>query len=193
MSEKLIITKPIIVEGKYDKIKLDSICTAQVITTKGFGVFKSNETKDFLKRVAEKTEIIVLCDSDGAGRVIRNHIKSFLPAEKLIHLYIPDIEGKEKRKIAPSKAGTLGVEGINAEILRKLLLPYAQDSSYIPESAGITKLDLYNDGLLGGTNSHEKRLALQKKLKLPKELSSSAFLDALNLICSYNEYKELVK
>lgn len=193
MSEKLIINKPIIVEGKYDKIKLDSIVSARIITTKGFGVFKSGETKSFLRKVCEETQIIVLCDSDGAGRVIRNHLKSFLPPEKLIHLYIPDIIGKEKRKIAPSKAGTLGVEGIDAEILRELLRPYADNSDSCPQTGGITKLDLYNDGLLGGNNSAEKRLALQKKLDLPKELSSSALLDCLNLICSYEEYKELVK
>lgn len=193
MSEKLIITRPIIVEGKYDKIKLDSICNATVITTKGFGVFKSEETKSFLRKVAESTEIIVLCDSDGAGRVIRNHLKSFLPPEKLIHLYIPDIEGKEKRKTAPSKAGTLGVEGIDADILRQLLRPYSEDQQTKPGKGGITKADLFNDGLLGKENSAQKRLELQKKLNLPKELSSAALLDAINLICSYDEYKELVK
>ena len=193
MTEKLIINKPIIVEGKYDKIKLDSIADATVITTKGFGVFKSEETKNFLRRVTKDTEIIVLCDSDGAGRVIRNHLKSILPPEKLIHLYIPDVVGKEKRKAAPSKAGTLGVEGIDADILRDLLRPYAADSTENVKKGGITKADLFADGLLGGPNSAEKRLQLQKKLNLPKELSSTALLDALNLICNYDEYKELLK
>ncbi|MBE6686916.1 MAG: DUF4093 domain-containing protein [Ruminococcaceae bacterium] len=192
MTEKLIINKPVIVEGKYDKIKLDSICEAHIITTKGFGVFKSEDTKELLKRVAERTEIIVLCDSDGAGRVIRNYLKSFLPPNRLIHLYIPDIEGKEKRKAAPSKAGTLGVEGIEADILRELLRPYAENAP-TPKRAGITRLDLYKDGLLGGGNSAGKRLELQKRLNLPKELSSTALLDVLNILCSYDEYKELVK
>ena len=193
MSEKPIIKYPIIVEGKYDKIKLDSIVCAKVITTKGFGVFKSEETKKFLRKICNETSLIVLSDSDGAGRVIRNYLKSFLPNDKLIHLYIPDVEGKEKRKTAPSKAGTLGVEGMDADILRGLLLPYAEDSAVTAKNGGITKLDLYNEGLLGRPESSKKRLELQKKLDLPKELSSSALLDCLNLICSYEEYKELVK
>ena len=101
MTEKLIFDMPIVVEGKYDQIKLDSILEARIIPTRGFGVFKSDEMREFLKKLAEKTKIIVLTDSDGAGRVIRNHLKSFLPPDAMINLYIPDIEGKEKRKKAP--------------------------------------------------------------------------------------------
>ncbi|MBE6572971.1 MAG: DUF4093 domain-containing protein [Ruminococcaceae bacterium] len=192
MIKKLKIDKPIIVEGKYDKIKLDSIVDARVIATNGFGVFKSEETKSFLRRVCETTEIIILCDSDGAGRLIRNHLKSFLPADRLINVYIPDIEGKEKRKKTPSKAGTLGVEGMDAELLRNLLEPYSVNAVQ-NSKGGITKQHLYADGLLGGANASEKRLELQTKLGLPKELSSSALLDAINLLCSYDEYKELLK
>lgn len=193
MTDKPRISMPIIVEGKYDKIKLDSIFDAEVITTKGFGVFKSEETKNFLRMVCQKTPIIVLCDSDGAGRVIRNHLKSFLPNERMINIYTPDIEGKEKRKKAPSKAGTLGVEGMDAELLRKLLAPYTENSDTVPKRGGITKTDLYNDGLLGNENSKARRLELQARIGLPKELSSTALLDALNLLCTYNEYKELIQ
>ena len=193
MTDKPRISMPIIVEGKYDKIKLDSIFDAEVITTKGFGVFKSEDTKNFLRMVCQRTPIIVLCDSDGAGRVIRSHLKSFLPNDRIINIYTPDIEGKEKRKKAPSKAGTLGVEGMDAELLRKLLAPYTENSDAVPKRGGITKTDLYNDGLLGNENSKARRLELQARIGLPKELSSTALLDALNLLCTYNEYKELIQ
>ncbi|MBR4881546.1 MAG: DUF4093 domain-containing protein [Clostridia bacterium] len=184
---------PVIVEGKYDQIKLDSVLDARIIPTRGFGVFKSAEMRDFLKKLSEKTKIIILTDSDGAGRVIRNHLKSFLPPEAMINLYIPDIEGKEKRKKAPSKAGTLGVEGMKPELLRELFAPYVRGADAIPDRGGITKAHLYEDGLLGGAESKNKRYEIAKKLSLPKELSSNAFLDALNMMCSYDEYKELLK
>lgn len=193
MTEKLIIDMPIVVEGKYDQIKLDSVLDAKIIPTRGFGVFKSAEMREFLIRLSQKTKIIVLTDSDGAGRVIRNHLKSILPAEAMINLYIPDIEGKEKRKKAPSKAGTLGVEGMKAELLRELFAPYARGAEEVCGRGGITKADLYEDGLLGGADSKTKRYEVAKKLSLPKELSANAFLDALNMMCSYDEYKELLK
>ncbi len=193
MTEKLIIDMPIIVEGKYDQIKLDSVLEARVIPTRGFGIFKSEEMRDFLIRLCQKNKIIVLTDSDGAGRVIRNYLKSFLPADSMINLYIPDIKGKEKRKTAPSKAGTLGVEGMKAELLRELFAPYARGAEEVPGRGGITKADLYEDGLLGGADSSIRRYEIAKKLSLPKELSSNAFLDALNMMCSYDEYKELLK
>ncbi len=193
MTDKLIVDMPVIVEGKYDQIKLDSVLEARVIPTRGFGVFKSPEMREFLIKLSQKTKIIVLTDSDGAGRVIRNHLKSFLPPESMINLYIPDIEGKEKRKKAPSKAGTLGVEGMKPELLRELFAPYARGAKEAEGRGGITKADLYVDGLLGGADSKQKRYEIAKKLSLPKELSANAFLDALNMLCNYNEYKELLK
>ena len=193
MTEKLKIDMPVIVEGKYDQIKLDSVLDANVIPTRGFGVFKSPEMREFLTKLAQRTKIIVLTDSDGAGRVIRNHLRSFLPPESMINLYIPDIKGKEKRKAAPSKAGTLGVEGMSAELLRQLFAPYAADADTPSNRGGITKADLYDDGLLGGTESKSKRYELAKKLSLPKELSANAFLEALNMLLNYEEYKELLK
>lgn len=192
MTEKLIVDMPIVVEGKYDQIKLDSVLEARIIPTRGFGVFKSDEMREFLKKLAEKTRIIVLTDSDGAGRVIRNHLKSFLPPDAMINLYIPDIAGKEKRKKTPSKAGTLGVEGMKAELLRELFVPYARGAEEVHGRGGITKADLYEDGLLGGPDSKHKRYEVAKKISLPKELSANAFLDAINMMCSYDEYKELV-
>ena len=192
MTDKLIIDMPIIVEGKYDQIKLDSVLEARVIPTRGFGVFSSPEMREFLIKLSQKTKIIVLTDSDGAGRVIRNHLKSFLCKDAMINLYIPDIEGKEKRKKSPSKAGTLGVEGMKPELLRELFAPYARDAQTISGRGGITKADLYEDGLLGGMDSKSKRHEIAKKLSLPKELSANAFLDALNMMCSYEEYKEML-
>lgn len=192
MTEKLKIDMPVIVEGKYDKIKLNSILDARIIPTKGFGVFSSPEMRNFLIKLSEKTKIIVLTDSDGAGRVIRNHLKSFLNSDRLINLYIPDVIGKEKRKKSPSKAGTLGVEGMKAELLRELFLPYISGSELPKPKGEITKSHLYEDGLLGGSDSKAKRYEIAKKLSLPQELSSNAFLDALNMMCSYEEYKELL-
>ena len=193
MTDKLIVDMPVIVEGKYDQIKLDSVLEARIIPTRGFGVFKSPEMREFLIKLSQKTKIIVITDSDGAGRVIRNHLKSFLSPESMINLYIPDIEGKEKRKKAPSKAGTLGVEGMKADLLRELFAPYARGAAELTGRGGITKADLYEDGLLGGADSKQKRYEIAKKLSLPKELSANAFLDAINMMCSYDEYKELLK
>lgn len=192
MTEKLIIDLPIVVEGKYDRIKLDSILDARIITTGGFGVFTSPEMRRFLLKLSEKTEIIVLTDSDGAGMVIRNHLRSILAPDRMINLYIPDIKGKEKRKKTPSKAGTLGVEGMQAQLLRELFEPYSRGKDVPVPKASITKGDLYEDGLSGGPDSKEKRQKIAKKLSLPMGLSANAFLDALNMMCSYEEYKELV-
>ncbi len=193
MTEKLIIDMPIVVEGKYDKIKLDSIISAPIITTKGFGIFSSEETKTFLREVTKRTKIIILTDSDSAGRMIRNHLRSFLCPESMINLYIPEVEGKEKRKASPSKEGTLGVEGIDADMLRKILSPYARGAVDVGPKGGVTKLDLYEDGLTGGADSAEKRAKLSKKLGIPRQLSATAFLDAINMLCTYEEYKELLK
>ncbi|MBO5217934.1 MAG: DUF4093 domain-containing protein, partial [Clostridia bacterium] len=125
MAEKLKIDIPIAVEGKYDKIKIASIADAQIVVTDGFGVFASDEKAALIRRLAEPRGIIVLTDSDGAGLVIRNYFNSILKKEKIFHLYIPQVAGKERRKKMPSKAGTLGVEGIDADYLRGLLEPFA--------------------------------------------------------------------
>ena len=122
--EKLNVPYPIVVEGKYDRDRLDSIVNGRIITTDGFGIFKKQEKMALLRALAEKTRIIVLSDSDGAGKVIRSHISSAIPKEKLIQVYTPRIEGKEKRKKSPSKAGTLGVEGMKPQLLRELFAPY---------------------------------------------------------------------
>ncbi len=189
---KIKLDIPVIVEGKYDLIKLNSILDATIITTNGFGIFKDKEKDEYIKKLADKKGIIVLTDSDGAGLVIRNHLRSILPKEKIFHLYPPQICGKEKRKNAPSKEGFLGVEGIDVDILRDLFLPFTSQNN-ISSGKKVTKLDFYLDGLSGGQKSEEIRNKLKKKLGFPVEISSNALLDAINHLYSYEEYKTLIE
>ena len=190
MTDKIKIALPVIVEGKYDKIKLDSIIDATVITTGGFGIFNSEEKKALIKRLC-KNGVILLCDSDGAGKVIRSYIKSFLPPEKVYNLYIPKIEGKEKRKTEGSKEGTLGVEGMSAELLRSLFEKFIDNSA--TDKVEITKRDFYLYGLSGGENSAEKRDILAALFDLPSKMSANALLDALNMITTLSEFEEKAK
>ncbi len=190
---KLSIPYPIIVEGKYDRLRLLSVCDATILTTDGFGIFKKQEKLTLLRKLSEKTPLIVLTDSDGAGKVIRSHLTSGVPADRLIQLYIPQIAGKEKRKAQASAEGTLGVEGMERELLWKLLSPYENDGAIRrAEENPLSKADLYADGLCGGADSVSKRDALCEKLELPCGMSANALLAALKLLVSYEEYCELV-
>ncbi len=200
-TEKLNIPYPIIVEGKYDRLRLLSVINAKIYTTEGFGVFSKNELIKLMRALSEKTPIIVLTDSDGAGALIRSHITSSLPKEKLIQLYIPQIKGKEKRKKEPSKAGTLGVEGMERELLTSIFLPYAAESASQENCSDaytrslenpLSKADFYRDGLSGREDSSAKRDALAKKLDLPCGMTANALLAALKLLVSYEEYLHLV-
>ncbi len=190
MSEKIRIALPVVVEGKYDKIKLDSLLDAKIITTGGFGIFNSEEKKALIKTLC-KNGVILLCDSDGAGKVIRSYIKSFLPPEKVINLYIPKISGKEKRKREGSKEGTLGVEGVDADILRNLFKKY-EDAAKVTRTP-IAKKDFYLYGLSGGENSAQMRDAVAKLYGLPSGMSANALLDALNIISSLDEFEQKIK
>ena len=194
MDERLKIPYPVIVEGKYDKLRLESVMVGQILTTDGFGLFNKKEKTMLFRALAKSTPVIVLTDSDGAGKLIRSHISGMIPKERLIHLYTPRIEGKEKRKEAPSAEGTLGVEGMERELLRKLLLPYANADAVERrmEENPLSKTDFYVDGLTGGENSREKRNALAKKLGLPPDMTPNALLAALRLLCSYEAYCKLV-
>ena len=183
----LSISKPIIVEGKYDKIKLSSIVRANIITTDGFGIFSAAEKAQLLRRLAEKRGVIVLTDSDGAGLVIRNHLKNLIPADKLIHLYIPQIKGQERRPRAPSKEGYLGVEGIDADMLQKLLAPFADDGAAENQMC-LTKSELYALGLSGRQDSARLRTELAHALSLPDNLSSNALLAAINMLVTETEF-----
>ena len=190
--EKLKITLPIIVEGKYDKIKIDSIAEATVIQTDGFGVFKNHERLALIKRLAEKSKIIVLTDSDGAGKLIRSHIVGAIPKDRIIPLYIPQVAGKERRKTAPSKEGYLGVEGTDADILRRLLEPFATDGECEARGQEITKLDMFEAGLSGGAESAAKRDALAKQFGLPEGMTANALLSALNVLTDACGFVEAV-
>lgn len=190
---KLKIDIPIIVEGKYDLIKLQSIIDGTFIKTDGFALFKSDETKEYIRKLAQKKGIIVFTDSDGAGLVIRNHINSILPKDKVFHIYPPQIKGKEKRKTAPSKEGFLGVEGLSAELIRSLFAPFESPKTADKNIRKITKLDFFEDGLTGKDDSKAKRYRLLKKLDLPQNLSANALLETLNLLYSYEEYKKLIQ
>ena len=188
--EKLAIPFPILVEGKYDKDSILRVARARVYTTDGFGVFKNSEKKALLRALNEKTPILVLTDSDGAGKVIRSHLKGCLPG-RLIQLYIPQIPGKEKRKAAPSAEGDLGVEGMADEVLYKILQPYASPDD-LPEECSITMADLYNDGFSGSQESSRKRDAAAKTIGLPAGMSANAFLEALRILLSDEDYRAMV-
>lgn len=198
MSEKLKLVSPIIVEGKYDKIKLSSFIESEIICLNGFGIFKDEKKREMLKGIAEKHGLIVLTDSDGGGLVIRNHLRSFIPSDRLTHLYIPKIEGKEKRKEEGSKEGLLGVEGMDISLLRSILAPFLVENE--PKSADkvsemsrkVTKTDLFCDGLLGNEGSAERRKKLCEKCSLPDNISSKALLEAINLLYTYDSYKEII-
>ena len=193
MQKKLSIPYPIIVEGKYDRLRLIEICTATVITTDGFGIFKKSERLSLLRELAARTPIILLTDSDGAGKLIRSHITSAIPKERLIQLYIPKIAGKEKRKDTPSAEGTLGVEGMTLELLYNLLAPFEDENAYIAQAKNeLSKTDFYIDGLSGGENSSQKRAELAKKLNLPSDMTANALLAALKILISYEKYLTLV-
>ena len=193
MTEKLKIPYPIIVEGKYDRQRLLDVADAQIITTDGFGIFNKKEKLALIRRLSEKTKIIVLSDSDGAGKLIRAHISSAIPTDRLIQLYVPRIEGKERRKTEPSKEGVLGVEGMESELLYKLLSPFTDDRAVrAAEENRLSKTDLYVDGLSGGENSAEKRDRLALAFGLPTGMTANALLSALRILVSYDEYRQAV-
>lgn len=193
INRKLNIPYPIIVEGKYDRLRVLCVCNATVLTTDGFGIFKKNEKLALFRTLGEKSPVIVLTDSDGAGKLIRSHICSAIPKDKLIQLYIPKIKGTEKRKNAPSAEGTLGVEGMEAELLYKLLLPFENEeiSARLKENP-LSKTDFYIDGLTGAQNSSGKRDSLAESIGLPAGMTADALLAALKILFSYDEYLTLV-
>lgn len=189
------INEIIVVEGKYDKIKLDSILTdSVVITTNGFGIFKDKEKREFLRKYAKERGIVILTDSDSAGFVIRNHIKNIVPNQYIKNAYIPEIKGKEKRKNEKSKEGLLGVEGIDGDIILDAFKRAGcnVDEKSVPVEK-ITLKDLYNDGFSGKTESKEKRTKLLKELDLPVKMSTTAMLDIINTFVGKDKYNEIVK
>ena len=181
----------IVVEGKYDAIKLANVADATIITTDGFGIFKDEQKQKLLMTLAEKRGLIVITDSDSAGFMIRNFIGNKVPAKYITNVYIPDIFGKEKRKDRPSAEGKLGVEGMPEKLLAEALEKYAGESK--ESGRQITRLDFFEDGLMGGPDSKERRRELLKKLDLPERLSTTGLLKIINILITYDEYRELIK
>jgi ribonuclease M5 len=193
MNEKLSIPYPVIVEGKYDRLRLLSVMDGQIIPTDGFGVFRSKDKQALLRALAKDRPIIVLTDSDGAGKLIRAHLHGIVPPERIISLYTPRIKGKEKRKDTPSAEGVLGVEGMDRQLLYDLLAPYADESAHLRAAENpLCKVDFYEDGLTGAPDSSARRDALAEKLGLPAGMTPNALLAALRYLCTYEEYLELV-
>ncbi|HBJ18649.1 MAG TPA: DUF4093 domain-containing protein [Clostridiales bacterium] len=192
MREKPHISLPIIVEGKYDKNTLSQLVDAHILPTDGFAIFHAKERQAYLRRVCEEHGAILLTDSDGGGTQIRSFLAGILPKEKIHSVYIPKIEGKEKRKAKAGKAGTLGVEGMPPEVLLGLLAPFF-DGTVREEKPPVTSLDLYEDGLSGGMGAKEKRAALCRLYGFPDDLTTHALLEALNLFSDKEEYREKVK
>ncbi len=187
------LNQTVVVEGKYDKIKLQSILDANILETGGFQLFQDREKTDLLRRLAQRDGIIVLTDSDVAGFRIRSYIKNVVGnTGKVIHVYIPDIFGKERRKERPSKEGKLGVEGISPEILLQAFEKAGVFSQQERGGRKITKVDFYQDGLAGGVDSTARRKVLIKALDLPEHLSANALVGVLNSLMSYEEYCGLV-
>lgn len=190
------IREAIVVEGRYDKNTLAQIVDAPILETAGFGIFKNKEQMELLRRVAKERGLIVFTDSDGAGFVIRNRIKSAIPASQLKHAYIPDIYGKEKRKSAPGKEGKLGVEGMRPEVileaLRRAVATFEEEPVQSVPPREITKQDLMDLGLSGSPDAGERRKKLLKACRFPEHMSANAMLQALNLLYTLEEVRNLV-
>lgn len=189
--EKLNILYPVIVEGKYDRLRLLCVMEGQILTTEGFGIFKKAEKLALLRALAQKTPLILLTDPDGAGTLIRSHIGSAIPKDRIIPLYVPRIKGKEARKAAPGAEGVLGVEGQEREVLYRLLAPFASSTEQ-PQRAPITKLDLFEAGLTGTPNAAERRDALAAHFALPAGMTPNALLAALSVIATREELQAAV-
>ena len=191
----LKIKEAIVVEGRYDKNTLSQIVDTQILETSGFGIMKDKKQLALLRRVAEKRGLIVFTDSDGAGFVIRNYLKGAIDGKFLRHAYIPDIPGKERRKSAPGKEGKLGVEGMTPQVildaLRKAGATVLGEVEK-PTAGNITKQDMMELGLSGAANSSALRGQLLKKLDLPEHMSSNALLQAVNLLYTRDELREIL-
>lgn len=192
--DKIRLTQAVIVEGKYDKIKLDSVLDALILPTDGFRIYKNKEQQALLRRLATTRGLIILTDSDAAGFKIRGFLSGLVPKGTLTHVYIPDLYGKEKRKREASAEGKLGVEGMNTAVLREAFSKAGVlTESSPPPTDPVTREDLYDDGFIGGLDSSEKRRKLYKALDLPERMSTSSALQILSHMLSREQYNELIK
>lgn len=190
---KPCIREVIVVEGRYDKNALLQAVDAAVVETGGFAVFNDREKAAYLRRLAEKRGLILLTDPDGAGFVIRNHLKGVIPPDRLKQAYVPDVYGRERRKKKGGKEGKLGVEGMPPQVLVEALRRAGatfEDGPAAPERAGLTKADLLEKGLIG-PGSAARRAALQRRLDLPERLTANGLLEALDLLLTREEFDAL--
>lgn len=189
----LKIGEAVIVEGKYDKLKLSNFLDTLIIETNGFGIYKDKEKLKFIRKLAEERCLVILTDSDHSGFQIRNYISSGIPKDKIKHIYIPDIAGKEKRKLQPSKEGKLGVEGMSDELLLKLFRDAGISSEKVIQSDPVTNYDLYSLGFSGTYHSKQKKKKLLKALDLPEFLSTNSLLSYINSSMEKEEFFNLAE
>ena len=193
----LRIREAIVVEGRYDKNTLSQLVDTLILETAGFGIFKNDEQMALLRRVAQQRGLIVFTDPDGAGFVIRNRLKSAIPADCLKHAYVPDVMGKERRKAAPGKEGKLGVEGMTPDILlaalRRAGATVLEEGEAAVQALQLTKADLMAMGLSGGADSAVRRGKLLRALSLPEHMSANALLQVLNTCCTQEELEQVLK
>lgn len=186
------LKQAVIVEGRYDKIKLSSIIDGLILTTDGFQIFKDKQKLELIRKLAQSCGIIIMTDSDSAGFMIRSFLGSSIKDGKVYHAYIPDIYGKESRKTSAGAEGKLGVEGIPKEVIIEALKNAGITETPSNNSRKITKTDLFEDGICGGQNSRQKRGRLIKMLNLPEKISANSLLKVLNIMLTYDEYKEYI-
>ncbi|MDR0951581.1 MAG: DUF4093 domain-containing protein [Oscillospiraceae bacterium] len=188
------VNEVLVVEGRYDKNKLSQFLDATIVTTEGFGVFNDGQKLALLRRLADKRGLVILTDSDGAGFLIRSHLKSALDPERVKHAYSPDVFGKERRKSSPGKEGKLGVEGLSREAILTALktagVSLDESSTAVPRGC-LTKADMFELGLSGAADSAARRAALKRKLGLPERLSANALLEVLNALVTRQELEEM--
>ncbi len=189
--ERIKISLPIIVEGRYDKSSLLGYLDARIITTGGFSVFNDKEKQNLLRRIS-KNGVIVLTDSDGGGKQIRKFLSGILPPDKIHNLFIPQIKGKESRKRKASAAGNLGVEGMDKDVILRLLSPFIDGEKAQNNTKMITKVDFFNDKLTGWPNSSDNRKTLCRECNLPEDMTPNALLEAMNILYGYEEYRTVV-
>lgn len=190
MRRLIRLDRPVIVEGKYDKIALENVVDALIITTDGFGIFKNREKCDLIRQLARKNGVIIMTDSDSAGAVIRSYLKKIISDCEIINVYVPELRGKERRKAKPSKSGLIGVEGMSPEIIEEALKRSGVFSVKKENGRKITKTDMFVLGLSGREDSSLKRKDFLRFLGLPESLSSSAMLDVLNNMLTADEFCE---
>lgn len=192
MGERLQLREAVIVEGRYDKIRLKEVISTPVIETGGFRVFKDKEKQNLIRSIADKRGILVMTDVDSAGFVIRNFLRGIIPADKIKHGYIPTVEGQEKRKEAPSAEGLLGVEGTDRDCLIRAIRN--SGAEIIGERNDtyeeISKTDFYDYGMTGRDNSAILRKRILADLGLPQYLTVNAMISALNCLFSKSEFEE---